>query len=239
MEHSQQPCILITGASSGIGLEVARQSLQRGWRVVAWSRTASQSVLADAAAPELMTIVDVDVVSKEQVQGAWNDMLLQQGCPDIVFHNAGVGAFAAINELTEAEFERMIDVNLRAPWFLSRLAMPSMVARKSGIVAHMNSVASTDVFPGCTGYSASKMGLLGVSRSLRAEVRADGVKVIDFFVGATKSNIWSADMLAERGAEMMEASSVAESIVETLAFCLQQPNAMLEEVHIKPQGGNL
>lgn len=236
-QHSKT--MLLTGGSSGIGKQIAMQALARGWKVVAWSR--SMRSVAEEVHNERGELFaeNVDVTDAAALEKAVLDLIREHGTPDVLVNNAGIGEFAPISELSAEQFDAMISVNLRAPWLLSKLLAPNMTGRGSGIIAQLNSVASTDVFPGCTAYAGSKMGLLGVSRSLRAEVREHGVKVVDFFVGATKSNIWDPSFVEERGHEMMEAASVASLIVQTLDFGLKHPETMVEEIHVKPQGGNL
>jgi NAD(P)-dependent dehydrogenase (short-subunit alcohol dehydrogenase family) len=144
--------------------------------------------------------------------------------PDILVNSAGVFGIAPIAETEPAEFERMHEVNLRAPFLMIRAFLPRMLARRSGQIISIGSVAGRRAFPGNAAYSASKFGLRGLHEVLAEEVRGTGVRATLLEPAATDTPLWDPIDPDSRGdlpsrAEMLRAEDVARGAL----FAASQP----------------
>ncbi|UCF18511.1 MAG: SDR family oxidoreductase [Gemmatimonadota bacterium] len=155
--------------------------------------------------------------------------------PDILINNAGAFTLASFGETDSETFERLLAVNLRAPFELIRLWLPAMLARDSGHIVNIGSVAGRRAFPGNAAYCASKYGLRGLHEVLVEELRASGVRVTWIEPSAIDTPLWDEfdpDRRADvpsRG-EMLEPGAVAEAVL----FALVQPRGVsVEEVSLR------
>lgn len=233
--------VWITGAGKGIGAALAWRLAAMGVRLFLTGRT---SHALEAVAAELHTTypssavvtAECDVASWPSVERAHAFVAEKIGAVDVLVNNAGVGVFVPLLEMRHEDFERTLNTNLRGAWHCIKAVLPAMVARTSGVIVNINSIAAMTTFTGGTAYAASKAGLLALSRSLRQEVRAAGVKVIDVLPGATETDIWEASARREFRARMMQPDDVAEAVVAAL---LLHPRVMPEELTLRPQLGDL
>jgi 3-oxoacyl-[acyl-carrier protein] reductase len=238
--------IWITGASKGIGAAIARRLIARASPkttliLSARNEALLSNVADDCAAASVgnagaVHCVACDVADAASVRSAWQTIEQLTGGVDVLVNNAGVGTFAPLMDLSVEEFDAMVNVNLRGAWMCIKMCLPQMIAQRSGTIVNINSIAATTTFTGATGYAASKAGLLALSRSLRQEVRDFGVKVLDVLPGATATDIWHPDALAEHRERMMHADDVAEALVALLAL---DARVMPEELVLRPQRGDL
>lgn len=213
---------LVTGASGGIGRAVALGLSGRGVDLVVSSRggaalrevaeaTGAESVEADLARlPEIDRLV---AATRERFGGA----------PDILVNAAGCFDLAPVAKLPVADFERHLEVNLRAPFALVRALLPGMLARGSGHLVHLGSVAGRRAFPENGAYSASKFGLRGLHEVLRLELTGTGVRTTLVEPGPVDTGAWDgleprlgADLPARRG--MLRAEAVAEAVLACLGL---------------------
>lgn len=208
---------VVTGASSGIGLEIAKRLVGAGARVVlvarreAALRAAAESVgglavpadVSDAGAVERLT---------EVVRG------VAAAGPDVVVSAAGAFELAPLDETSPEAFDRLVAVNLRGPFLLIRAFLPGMLRRRSGHVVTIGSVAGRVAFPHNGAYSASKFGVRGLHAVLDAELRGTGVRATLVEPAATDTPLWDA-VDAERHpslpprAAMLSAGAVADAVV--------------------------
>jgi 3-oxoacyl-[acyl-carrier protein] reductase len=199
-------------------------------------QSVGQSITQSVAQNITICAVECDVSSWDSVQQAYERGVKQCGAIDILINNAGVGVFAPLVEMSHEEFGRTLDTNLRGAWHCIKVALPAMLQRKTGVIVNINSIAATTTFTGATAYAASKAGLLALSRSLRQEVRSEGVKVIDVLPGATETDIWAESARAQFSERMMQADDIAEAVVAALQL---NPRVMPEEITLRPQLGDL
>jgi NAD(P)-dependent dehydrogenase (short-subunit alcohol dehydrogenase family) len=178
----------ITGAGSGIGLEVTRQLLERGARVAATGRTPGTG-LADLAARHgdrlrtaAMDVTDAGAVDRE-VGRAFDDL----GRIDVVFSAAGFGVLGAAEELTEDLLVRQIDVNLIGAVRVVRAAVPRLRAQGGGRIIQMSSSGGHVPDPGMSVYNATKFGLEGFFESVALELAPFGIDVTLIAPGGTRT----------------------------------------------------
>jgi len=231
----------ITGASSGIGLETARElAASGGWRLGLGARRFEKlrevvNDLPGSGGPHACARLDVcDAVSVR----AWADALRERlgGEPDLVVHCAGWGVFRKIVDTTEEEWDRTISTNVKGLFLVTREVLPAMLGRGSGHFVNVLSVTAKVAFPKNSAYCASKYGALGFTEALRAETRRHGIRVTAVFPGATDTPFWDRLEGEWDRTKMMPAAAVARAIREAAEA---GPNAMVEEIHIGPQQGNL
>lgn len=171
---------LITGASRGLGLEVARAFATRGAKLVLVAR--GQPDL-DAVANELRRATEVEAVVadvSEDAEHVVESAIRRFGRVDVLVNNAselGPSPMPPLEEYPWQELERVLRVNVLAPLHLTQLVLPGMRARRAGVVINVTSDAGVEAFPGWGGYGLSKAALEHMSRTLAAELEDGGVRV--------------------------------------------------------------
>ena len=189
----QRGTALVTGASSGIGLELARQLAAAGHALVVVSRDREK---LDAAAEQLRSEYDVPVraYSKDLSEPAateqlWAELSLAGVTIDILVNNAGVGLYGELWEQSLNALTRMQIINVVALTTLTRLALPGMVARRRGRILNVASVVSYQPGgPGMAAYYATKSYVLSFSKGLALELTGSGVSVTALCPGTTASS---------------------------------------------------
>jgi 3-oxoacyl-[acyl-carrier protein] reductase len=171
---------VITGGAQGIGLAIAQRLLQSGARAILWDVDAQA---LNKAAGELSSIGAVDtrvveLTDDAAVAAASADALAKAGRIDILVNNAGItGGNAPSWELDPAVWRQVIEVNLVAPWLTCRHIVPLMLSQGYGRIVNIASVAGKEGNPNASHYSASKAGLIALTKSLAKEVATRGVLV--------------------------------------------------------------
>lgn len=166
---------LVTGATSGIGLELARALTAHGARVIGTGR--DQSRLMELAA-EVDLALTLDVTDDRSVAAAAAAVQDAYGAVDVLVHNAGIGMFESFEDTALADVERVMDTNLYGVIRLTRALLPAMKQRGSGVICTIASVAGERGYPKHTAYCASKHALIGWSRALGKDLRGTGVDVV-------------------------------------------------------------
>lgn len=230
--------IWITGAGSGLGAAIARALPAQTVVTLSGRNLEALNAVAKQVGLDRSVVCPCDVSDMDSITMAYHDAVTRFGPIDVLVNNAGIAEFTELIETPLSTFERQIDVNLVGAIRCIKTALPSMVARRRGMILSMNSVAATTTFSSCTAYAASKAGLLAATRSLRQEVRQHGVKVVDVILGATATGIWSEAMLAEHDERMVNPHDVAQ-MVESVISALDNPTFLVEELTIRPQLGDL
>lgn len=172
---------LITGASRGIGRAVALRLGLAGWQVVVnycTNRAAADDVCAEiAAAGGSAVAVAADVGDEAQVTELFAAAGAAFGEPTLLVNNAGVAHFGLLQDMTAAEWRRLMAVDLDGAFYCTRAALPAMIAAKQGCIINISSVWG-EVGASCeVAYSAAKGGLIAFSKALAKEVGPSGVRV--------------------------------------------------------------
>jgi len=171
---------LITGASRGLGLEVARTYADRGARLViaARGREALESAVAELSLVTKVVALAVDV--SEDAEGLVAAGLQRFGRIDVLVNNAselGPSPMPALDSYDWLDLERVLRVNVLAPLHLAQLVLPGMKARGEGVIINVSSDAGVEAYPGWGGYGASKAALEHLTRTLAAELEGTGIRV--------------------------------------------------------------
>ena len=166
---------LITGGTTGIGLASARLFHHEGARVYVTGRNPETLAAARNLLPPEVTILQADSANLKDLDGLITQLKAQAGRLDVLFVNAGVGEFRALEEASEAHWDRIMDVNLKGAFFLVQKALPLL--GQGATVVFTTSVVDRKGFPGTAAYSASKAGLAGLARVLAVELAPRGIRV--------------------------------------------------------------
>jgi glucose 1-dehydrogenase/3-oxoacyl-[acyl-carrier protein] reductase len=173
---------LITGASRGIGRGIAEVFAEEG-ADVAVNYFASAQAAEDVAAyvrskgRRAMT-VQADVPNRAQVEAMIGRVWEELGPIDILVNNAGIETIVPFLELTDEQWTRLVDVNLRAPWLVSQVYCRRAIAEKhQGVILHLGSVQAAKVLPGRTHYAPTKLGLEALTRNMSVEMMPFGIRV--------------------------------------------------------------
>ncbi len=168
----------ITGASRGFGRSFAQAALAAGDRVAATARDTTS--LNDLAAEhgDALVPIELDVTDRDAAFAAVRLAHDRLGRLDVVVNNAGYGVSGAIEELTEEQARRQIEVNLFGALWVTQAALPILREQGSGWIVQVSSIGGLAAFPLTGIYHASKWALEGFSETLRQEVEAFGVKVL-------------------------------------------------------------
>ena len=172
---------LITGSGRGIGRATARLFAKEGASVFLTARTEAQ--LANAA-KEIATdggkaaYADADLTREKECEHVVAAARTAFGRVDILVNNAGhYGPVAPVEEYPLEEFDKVIAIHLRAAFLLSKLVLPEMYARKSGVILNISSLSAKAAFSWGSAYAAAKGGMLGLTRVTAAEAARQGVRV--------------------------------------------------------------
>jgi NADP-dependent 3-hydroxy acid dehydrogenase YdfG len=226
---------VVTGASRGIGLHVARNLAERGVRVALLAR--SRNSLEEAAIEIGAQAIPIgcDVANAEAVDAmAARVVDVFGGPPDVIVNNAGLFQLKAIAETRVDDFMTALDVNLVAPFRVIRAFLPAMLARRTGHVVTIGSIADRNAFPENGAYAASKFGLRGLHEVLRAETRGTGVRATLVSPGPVDTQLWeeidpdNRPGYSPRSA-MLRTGHVAAAVMFAI---LQPPNVNIDELRL-------
>ena len=164
---------VVTGGAQGIGRAIAEQLAAAGATVVAGDLTLPPSQAADP-----LTYLPLDVTDSDSIGRFLDEVWQRHGRADVWVNNAGItGRTAPLIELTVAEWQRVLDVNLTSLFLIARQLMPRWVAQGHGSLVTVASVAGKEGNPNLVPYSASKAGAIGFTKALAKEVVAHGIRV--------------------------------------------------------------
>jgi uncharacterized protein len=163
--------VLLTGATGGLGPPIARALVERGVRLVLTGR---RTDVLDALAGELHGRAIAADLSQP---GSVRELVVKAGAVDVLVSNAALPASGYLDDFTEEQIDRALDVNLRAPVVLTRLLLEPMVRRGSGHIAIVGSLGGKAASPAAAIYSATKFGLRGFAHALREDLHGTGVGV--------------------------------------------------------------
>ncbi len=230
---------IVTGASSGIGLAIARRFARDGADVALVGRSVSK---LEAAARSMNSalgrrlVVAADVTREDQVRSLVERTLSEFGGIDVLVNAAGAAYFLPITDTTEQQWDAVLDTNLKAVFLMCKLVAPEMLAAGRGDIVNIASIAAHQGFDGGTAYCASKHGLLGFSRALALEVRRRGLRVITVSPGSVDTPLWDPMEWSPDRAKMLHPDDVAESVYASLTV---SGNAAVDELIVMPRDGVL
>jgi short-subunit dehydrogenase len=180
--------VVITGASSGFGKEVAKLLLAKGTYHLILSGQNTQGFEAFKNSLDV-TIVIGDLTKKSTIDLLEN-AVKDQGQIDILINNAGITFINPLTDNTEEKIDNLLAINLKAPMLLTQRFYPLMVAQQSGFIININSAAGKEGKLHHSIYSAAKFGLKGFTDALRLEAKPHGIRVMSFHPGGINTELY-------------------------------------------------
>lgn len=232
---------LITGASSGIGKATALAFAKAGIDVALVSRSQDQLETVAAAAKEIgvkAKAFALDLAKIEQVKAGMEAIAVEFAPIDILINNAGMGYTGSVMETSLADWQQVIELNLTSVFQCIQGILPTMRQQGRGTIINVASIAGQQPFPGWGAYSVSKAGVIALSKTLAAEERDRGIRVITICPGAVNTPIWDTDTVQAdlNRSAMLTPEIVAQSILHA---ALVPDQAVIESVTLMPSAGAL
>lgn len=230
--------VLITGASKGIGRALAEKFATEGHTVIATARDPEKVKLYSDALPGITGKIipaKLDVTIRGEVEEFIRSV--EKDYPvDCLINNAGITSFKRAEHDSFDQIEQIVNTNLVGAVYMIKNVLPGMIRRKEGNIINIISVAADKIFTNSSIYAATKAGLLTYAKVLREEVRGYGISVINVLPGATRTDIWSSEMLQKFGDRMMDPEHIANVVYSAIN---SDNNLVQEEIVIRPLSGDL
>lgn len=194
------PTVLITGTSSGFGLDTAKLFLDRGWNVVATMRTPREDILPRS---DHLTVLPMDITDPDSI----NRAIAAAGPLDAVVNNAGVGAAVPVELTTQETARTLFETNTLGTLAVTQAVLPQMRARGEGVIVNVTSSVTLKPLPLVGVYSASKAAVNALTESLAIEVESFGIRMRLVLPGRAPSTQFGSNALVRPQAEDQSAYS--------------------------------
>ncbi len=229
---------LVTGATRGIGLAIARALAAEGCDLIVTGRdqAALNRISRELARKKIHVLAHPsDVRDPHSVDGLFRLIRRQFRRLDIVINNAGIAhANLPVEKLPFPIWKDVLETNLDGMLLVTQAALAIM--KRGGTIVNNLSVAANRVFAGSAAYNASKHGALGLTNTLREELRPRGIRVIGVLAGAADTDIWRTLWPEAPRRKMMSPETVARAVVDSI---LLPANTTVEMLEIRPSAGTL
>ena len=230
---------VITGASRGIGKAIAFAFARAGAKVVLAARTREtlEQVaveLRDSGAEALA--VPTDVTDADAVKQLIQQTLGVHQHVDILINNAGIGYFGPVVDFDPDDWDTVLNSNLKAVYLCAKYALPSMLARGSGQIINVLSIAAKVAFEASSAYCAAKAGALALTKVLASEVRQQNIRVTAVLPGSVHTPFWDDVPEHPDFEQMLTPEHVADTVI---SVCQQPPGMVTEEIVVMPPLGIL
>jgi 3-oxoacyl-[acyl-carrier protein] reductase len=223
---------VVTGGSRGIGRAIALRLASLGASVAICGRNQaalerSAEALDKSGSPIFSLVADVTLPA--DVSSLISKTEATLGPITILVNNAGIGLFGPTHEKTEADWDRVLDSNLKSVFLVSRAVVPSMIRRGAGDIINISSLAGRNTFAGGGIYCASKWGVIGLSGCMAEDLRDQGIRVSVICPGSVATEF------SGRGpkdpSEVLRPEDVAHAVA---AIVTQGPQSFISEIHLRP-----
>ena len=228
---------IVTGASSGIGKEVALRLLQAGAQVSLVSRHPDR-IVNELPAGSHAKGYAIDLGDISQVSAQMQAIVADMGGVDILVNNAGLAYIGELIDMPLAEWQKLFDLNLTSVFQCLQATLPTMRSQKSGTIINVASIAAKQGFPNWGAYCASKFALLGLTQAIAAEEQPHGIKVMSICPGSVDTGLW--DTLGDKvpasfnRAAMLRPATVAEAIMTLINL---PADAIVNDLVLMPNAG--
>ena len=233
---------VVTGASRGIGHATAMILAEAGADVAVCARSAVEldELVRDIEVCGVRALaVQADLTSEDDVVRLRDSVLDRFGCVDVLVNNAGIGKYIALTDMTVADYDRIMDTNMRSSFLCSWAFVPGMLERKQGWVVFINSTAGITGKRLRTAYCASKFAQMGFAQALDREVREEGIKVSVVVPGGVQTQFAIGEG-RRAGDPVLDEMLSPQDIAETVLFAVTRPpSARAFMLGIEPMTGPL
>jgi len=229
---------LITGASSGIGREVAIRLSARGAKLALHGRTESKLAEVAAACSGAASIESItsDLTAPHAAEALVATANESMGGIDCVIHCAGIGLIKPAADTTDAEFSKIVNTNLRGTFLVAQAACKIMAAQKHGLFITLPGILGKAVMKNAAAYIASKFGVTGLIKTFAQEYQRNGIRFCLFFLGGVDSPFWDGINMAVQRDKMIPVSTAADLILQAIDA---PPHLVLAEVVLQPESHQL
>ncbi|MBG9378068.1 SDR family oxidoreductase [Panacibacter sp. DH6] len=231
MNTLQGKVAYITGGSKGIGYGIAKALLDSGMNVAITSRsieTAQQAAKSLGSGTKVLALRS-EVNSLEDEQKAIDATIAHFGQLDVVIANAGIGHFAPIQDMTEAQWKETIDTNLTGVFNTVKSGIEALKASK-GYIITIASLAGTNFFANGAAYNASKFGLVGFSQAIMMDLRQFGIKVTTIMPGSVATN-FGGHTPGNEDTWKIQPEDIGEMVVDLLKM---HPRTLPSKIEVRP-----
>lgn len=236
MTQLKNKVILITGASGGIGSELARRLAPMGVRLALCGRSREKLMKLKAETEKLgaATMVWIgDITADDAPQACVQAVLEHFGQLDVLVNNAGLALSCPMEQTTAKQFDEIMALNVRAPYFLCQQALPALRQSETPTILNIASVVGHKGYPLQSAYAASKHALIGMTKSLANEVYGEGIRVHIIAPGAVFTDM----VRISRPDLSPDGMILAEDIAEIAIFLLtHRTNAVIDEIEVHRAG---
>lgn len=228
---------IVTGASSGIGKEVALRLLESGAQVSLVSRNPDR-ILGDLPLGSNAKGYAIDLVDIAQVSVKMQAIVADMGGVDILINNAGMAYIGEIIDMPLDEWQKLFNLNLTSVFQCLQATLPTMRSQKSGTIINVASIAGKQGFPNWGAYCASKFALLGLTQAIAGEEQPHGIKIMSICPGSVDTPIW--DTLGDKvppyfdRSAMLRPATVAEAIMTLVNL---PADAVINDFVLTPNAG--
>lgn len=232
----KQKSVWITGASAGIGKALSIKFANNNHFVFGSGRRKNpfNDNVSDFNKNNFKYLEN-DVSNYEDVISAYNK-INEEFDIDCLINNAGISSFKPFIENTQEDIDTIIKTNLNGSIYTIKTVLPKMIARKSGTIINILSVAAKKVFTNSSLYAASKSGLENFSKVLREEIRDNNIRIINIYPGATATEIWPERTIDNFSDKMMTTADLADFIYNVYS---NSSSLSPEEIIVRPITGDL
>ncbi len=224
---------IVTGSGRGIGRAIALVLAKRGTHVVAAARTVEQiDLLAEqiTAAGGKATAIPTDVTEEASVLALFKKVREDLGRLDVLVNNAGLGIYGEMIDFDVEDFDRVLAVNLRGTFLCSREAMRMMVPRKEGYIINISSVVGLKSYPNQGAYTASKHGVMGLTKTLALEAQEHNIRVSAILPGGVDTELVGLARPDLDRSILMQPDDIAQTVLFLLSL---SDRCAIDQIYIR------
>lgn len=226
--------MLVIGAGRGIGRALSLKLAAQGANLVLASRTYTDLAAVAEEAAKLggkATPITADVTNPHEMHSLVSEAKATYGRIDAIYYGAGVGVLGSALELKDHDLDRMLEVNLKGLFYLTRAAIPTMIANGGGHILVPVGILGRHVMRNSAGYSASKFAVVGLVKALGEEFNRRGMRFTMLYFGGVNTSFWDAIEMKVDRAKMISAEVAADAIL----YAMSAPtNMIVNEVVMQP-----
>jgi len=224
---------LVTGASRGIGRGIALALADAGAQVALAARSADRLRSVEREIRDRggkAASLPVDLAEEPQIEALFGRLAETYGRLDILVNNAGIGLFGALSDFSAEDFDRLVAVNLKAVFLCCRQAMRLMVPRGAGYIINIASVVGFKGYPNQSIYTATKHGVMGITKSLAAEAQPHGIRVSAVLPGGTDTEMRAKGRPDLSRSQLLQPEDIARVVLFLLSL---SPRAAIDQIYIR------
>jgi NAD(P)-dependent dehydrogenase (short-subunit alcohol dehydrogenase family) len=228
---------IVTGASSGIGKEVALRLLEAGAQVSLVSRHPDR-ILSELPVESNAKGYAIDLGAIASVSEQIKTIVSDMGGVDILINNAGMAYIGEIIDMPLDQWQKLFDLNLTSVFQCLQAVLPTMRSQKNGTIINVASIAGKQGFPNWAAYCASKFALLGLTQAIAAEEQPHGIRVMSICPGSVNTGLW--DTLGDKVPPSFnrEAMLTPATVAEAIMTLVNLPSeAIINDLVLMPNAG--